>query len=272
MKKVKRTTSIGEKGAKLSKKLTLIFTFGAAALSLLLALVYQALIANFGTASAAVSVLSYIIEAFSVVTFFCFATGALYLLFSRQRGGFAYSLVMYGLSAIGVSVLANAGLVYLLSWLSEAVSLPFEISNYTRSFLEGAQLIYIISMSFFSVLSSFGILLVFSLAAAWLLKKYESAKVDLSLEALANENDYENPLRTPKILFTAIFAVISVGFQIYDTVQTVIRDGAPTVLSEYIYIVSPYFMLLVYTAAGYFAMQYYGVYLSKKMLEASKNR
>jgi len=269
MKKEKRTLSISVAGASLSRRLILLLTFGTSLLTVILAALYQMLIANFGTDQPLIYVIYYLIEAISVCSLFCFVALAFYLLFAGEKGAFTYSLIMYALAGLFISVLLNTGFVWLLAYIGDNVILPFEISNYTLSFLEGPQILYLMSMSFVSMLSSLAVVIASAIVAKRIYKTYLAKRVDTSLEKLCSENNGENPLYKPSMIFVGIFSAFGFAMNVYDTVQTVITQGAPSLITEYVYLIVPYFMLLIYVLAGYFAMQYFAKFYSKRMLELS---
>ena len=268
MKKEKRTPALSANGIRFGRRLILLLTFGVALLGVLLSALYQILIANFGTDSPVISVFYYLIEVISVCSLFCFMGCALYLLFSTGKELFLQSVLIYGLSGLAVSVLFNALTVYLLALANDRLDLPFDISNYPLSFLERDQLMYIVSMSFLSVLSTCVILGISSAIALRIRNRAQSRLC--TPELLAKELDTDNPLQKPCFVFICIFSLVGFALRIYDTVNTVISIGAPRLITEYVYLITPYFMLLVYVLAGYFALQYFMKWFCARMLELSK--
>lgn len=255
----------------LCKRTVYILSFGASALLVILSAIYQMLGANLGSSSIIVSIFYYLTQIFSVCVFFMLVSVSVYTFFAGNIPAFAHSLTMHGLSSVFVSVLFNIAFVWLIAFIDESADLPFEISNNTVEILNDGGLIYIMSMSFLSVVSLFLVVLTSFLIMRPLLRKYKKNYIDLSLEALAAGEENESPLKIPMSVFAGCFAVISFIFQVLDTFNTISVSGAPISVNDYVYLITPYFMLVIYTLAGYFTMQYFMGWFSKKMYELSKS-
>ncbi len=270
MKNKNPTRTMSPAAASYCKRTVYLLSLAASLLLVILSLVYQALGANFGAGALGVNIYYYFTQIISVCVFFALASISIYTYFAGNYQAFAHSLLMNGLSCVFVSVLLNTLLIWLLAFLDDITDLPFEISNNTLTILNDGGLIYLMSMSFISVLSLFLVMLVSLLIMRPLRKKYTKNFIDLSFEALAGKKEGENPLKIPMALFAGCFAVISFIFQALDTFNTVAEMGAPTDLSQYVYLLTPFIMLVIYTLAGYFVMQYFTGIFANKILEKSR--
>ncbi len=270
MKNKKPVRTFKNEASRFCKKSVYLLSFASSAILLLLSDLYLLFIANFGTTSVFITIYYYFTQLLSVSAFFALVSISIYTYFAGNMPAFAHSLTMNALSSVFVSVLANSLIIWLLAFADQNLDLPFSVSNYSLTELNENGLIYIMSMSFMSVLSLFLVVLVSFLILRTVKRKYVKNYTDLSLDALANSSSPDFPLKTPAAVFAGCFALVSFLFQALDTLTTVTDIGTPEYVNDYIYLMTPYFMLVIYTLAGYFVMQYFINYFAKKTLDLSK--
>lgn len=260
-----RPLPLGEKSFKYIKKTILLLSFGGAGLYLLLSLIYQALIANIGTGSPLVYIFSYAMQAISVCLHFCVAGVIIFTFIANLRYAHHFCMLMHILSELAITVLLTAGLTWLTAYLDGLLRLPFSLSNFTLAYLEdSAQFLMIVSMSFLSVLSIFATIHVSVFLVRFIRGKDSEGRELKTAEQLV---DIENPRSTLAISCTvtaAVFALFSIGFEITDTVKQA-TDFEPRYITEYLELIIPYFLLVIYILAGYFTMQYFLRYFIKKL-------
>ena len=249
------------------KKTALFLCFGGSGAYLLLSLIYQALIANVGTSSPVVYIFSYAGETLSVCINFCIAAVIIYTFLAKMSYAHHFSILMNILAEIGVTVLLTAGFTWLTALLDDKLRLPFSLGNFTLSSLEdGTQLLMIISMSFISVISAVSMIHVALLIVRLIKRKQSVGKKEPSKEELTDLHNAKSPLAISPTVTAAVFAIIGIAFQVFETIDQV-NAFKPRLISEYLELIIPYFLVVVYTLAGYFAMQYFLKYFTGKIAE-----
>ena len=277
---MKKNTSPASSPARLSdaaepylKKIILLLSFGACGVRLVLSVIRDILLTNLGTSALPVQLMGYINEAFSACALFALMCAGIYSLLAGLPHLLSYAMLMQSIALVTVTVLAGTGLTWLLALINETDAIreaPFDISNYTLSSLQNEQLIYILSFSFLSVAVLIAIMLISLPFIKGIKKGYDKQKTDLSASALAKSKWQESPAAKPCIAFTAVFTAVSLIARIADTIQTIVTEGTPVTVSDYIFLATPYFTLVIYVAAGLLTMQLFYDKLSSKMLELSK--
>ena len=255
------------------KKIILLLSFGACGVRLVLSVIRDILLTNLGTDALPVQFMKYINEAFSFCALFALMCVGIYALLAGLPHLLNYALLMQSIALVTITVLAGAGLTWLLALINDTDAMrdaPIDISNYTLSSLQAGQLLYIISYSFISVIVLIAIMLVSLPFIKRIKKGYEKQKTDLSVNALAKAKWQDSPAAKPCIAFTSVFSAVSLIAQTADTIQLIVTEGTPVTVSDYIFLATPYFTLVIYVAAGLLTMQLLYEMIAAKMLAISK--
>lgn len=240
------------------KKLILLFSVGACAVRLLLGVIHEILLSNLTPSSIFVSLSGYINEAFSVCALFALMAVAVYASLAGRAQLTIYAALMQGISMLMISTLANCLVIWLLTLLGDSSLMrgaPFEISNYTTGTLNSTQIIYLLTISFVSAAVIMLIIVVFLLILRAMTKKQRESGADLSVSGLADAKRANSPLIRICMIFPAVFVGVSLVSRIIDTVNLITGGEPPRTVGDYIVLATPYFMLVIFTAAGVIAMQ-----------------
>lgn len=255
------------------KKIILLLSFGACGVRLILSVIRDILLTNLGTSALPVRLMGYINEAFSACALFALMCAAIYSLLAGKPHLLSYAILMQSVALITITVLAGTALTWLLALINDTDAVrdaPFDISNYTLTSLQNEQLLYVLSLSFLSVVVLIAIMLISLPFIKGIKKGYDTKYTDLSVSTLARSKWQESPAFKPCIAFASVFAGVSLISQIADTVQLLVSEGAPVTVSDYILLATPYFTLVIYVAAGLLAMQVFYDRLASKVLALSK--
>ena len=245
--------------------LILILSAGACALRFLLNFIYDTLLINLGSYSIPVVILQYANEAFSFCALFALMCLAIYALLIGQRDLFNLAVIVQSVSHLLILTVGYCFFVYLLAYIESSSTVRpvnFELSNFTLAELDSGGLLSLLTMAFLSFLVTVLFIVISVPFILGIRKKYIQGRTDLSHEALVGRRFSESPLRKPCTAFLISFAACSLAFQIYGTVSSVITE-TPVSIGDYLVLAMPYFMIVIYSAAGLLIMQLTALLLSK---------
>lgn len=179
-------------------------------------------------------------------------------------------IISFGIKTLMVLLLALLD----ESALVQATGIYF--SDYTYSTLMGNGHVYEVAIIAFLSVLGLSVLIALTLIAANLVKKAQTKRhSDLSFEALL-DGERKNPM-------TPVFAIVLSGYALYalinemiETYQTVFNmdyagyAGMPNVLSEYVYLATPYLYILLYTVCGYYVFRFIASFCTANLLPKDK--
>lgn len=254
-----KSTALGERGERRLSRLTLLLALGVPIIdTLLLFPLSQIILSNSSGTSVLYEIFSQLVELFNLTTFFLLLGLAIYCALIDQTKLLGRIVALHGITSVFVVVLFRILLYYLMALLDSTYVVPFELCNQTLHSLTsdgGAQLMALGLSLFLSQVVLFALLGLMALFALHERQKSLGGKVDLSPACLRDSFD-ASPI--PKLLKLSLilFAAIALVNNMIDTVMTLIDIGAPSVFSDLMSLIVPYFMLAIHCLVSYLTLEY----------------
>lgn len=220
--------------------------------------------ANFGI-GAVYDALFRITDACAQLSFFGVLAIIVVLIYVKDKATLYSALALEFLGLLIVSFGVKTLTVVLMALLDEtpiADATGLYFSDYTYDSLISSGHVYEVAMiAFLSVLGLALMLGLTLLAAKLIMNNQRKRHVDLSFERLC-DTGRKNPMN-------AVFVTVLAGYSLYALINAVVETyrtvfdmdyagyaGAPNVLSEYIYLITPYLYILLYTVCGYYVFRF----------------
>lgn len=249
------------------KKLAVIIAFLPPLIdSLILFPLTQIVAANYGT-HIIYQILSVLSQLMNLAGFFAAVALAVYCVFANALSALGRVIALQGIAYLSAVVVLRTFILWLLALIDDKLRLGFSFSNYTlNSLLESDGMMLIWSaISLFLNIIMLMLLIVIIVGIALLLRRKHIDS--LSLNALADNDDGLLPPITLTLrIGSLIYVIQALANQIYDTVQYVSGMDTAQVMSSLASIISPFFLLAIYTFVGYNLMLWLIRRISKQAL------
>lgn len=269
----KRSTLVlSEGGDRLLKKAALLVAFlPPLADSLVIYPLTQIALANLGT-GVLYQLLTVLSQLVSISGFFVAVAIAVYCVFADAFSALGRVFALQGISYLVSVVLLRTLIQWLLALIDSTFVFPFAFSNFTLNTItenDGMMLVWSAISLFVNVILLM-VLMTVIVGIALLLRR--RARDSVTLETLAESKQENHPSVTLCLrIATVIYLVQALINQIYTTVTSVSGVSTDELIGELASIVSPYFLLAIYTFVGYWAMQSTIRALAAKVLDRSRN-
>lgn len=238
------------------KKLALLIAFlPPLADAIVLYPLTQIALANLG-AGVLYQLLSALSQLVSISGFFAAVALAVYCVYADALSALGRVFALQGIAYLTSVVLLRTLVQWLLALLDDKLSLSFALSNFTLNTLtesDGMMLIWS-AISLFTNVILLMVLLAVIVGIALLLRRRQ--REALTLEALADGKRENHPSVVLCLrIATIIYLVQALVNQIYSTVTSVSGVETAELIADLASIITPYFLLAIYTFVGYWVMQ-----------------
>lgn len=269
--------TIPEDFAKKTVKLTWLLSIWLPLICVtLLSMITSFIKANFGLTGAYYAVLR-ITDACAQLSFFAVLAVIIVLLYIKDKGTLYAVLALEFSGLLIVSFGIKTLTVVLMALLDEtplvdAMGLYF--SDYTYAALIDSGHVYEVAIIAFLSVLGLSLMLGLTLLAAKLIRDAQKKhRKDMSFEAL-RDSTRSNPMNPVFVTVLSGYAVYALINEMVETYRTVFDmdyagyAGIPNVLSEYIYLITPYIYILLYTVCGYYVLRFISSFCTANLVKS----
>ena len=217
-----------------------------------------------------------ITDACAQLSFFGVLAVLIVLIYLKEKNTLTYviSLEAIGLLVVsfGMKILTLV-LMALLDEIPGLSSLGIYFSDYTVTALIDNGHVYEVAIIAFLSILGLALMLGLTLLAAKLIRDAQKKRrVDTSFAAL-RDTSRKNPMNAVFAVVLSVYALYALINEMVETYRTVFDmdyagyAGAPNVLSEYVYLVTPYLYVLLYTVCGYYVLRFISSFCTSALVE-----
>lgn len=203
-------------------------------------------------------------DAAAQLSFFGVIALIVFLMYVRDKRTLYAVLALEFVSLLVISFGLKTLVVYLMALLDELPllsNLGLYLSDYPLSALTEGGFIYEAAIiAFVTVLGLALFLGVGVLCAKIIRDRQKKNRRDLSFKALS-DNSRDNPMNTVFVAVMIVYAVYVLFNEVVETYRMLFDlsyagyVGAPQLLSEYMYLITPYLFAMLYTVLGYYVFR-----------------
>ena len=231
--------------------------------------------ANFGI-GAAYDIFFRITDACAQLSFFGVLAIIVVLIYTCDKASLYTVLALEFSGLLVVSFGVKTLTVVLMALLDEtplvdATGLYF--SDYTYSALVNSGHVYEVAIIAFLSVLGLSLMLGLTLLVSKLVRDMQKKRhTDVSFKALA-DSSRKNPMNAVFVIVLSCYALYALINGMVETYRTVFDmdyagyAGVPNVLSEYIYLITPYIYILLYTVCGYYVFRFVSSFCLSSLVE-----
>lgn len=203
-------------------------------------------------------------DAAAQLSFFGVIALIVFLMYVRDKRSLYAVLALEFVSLLVISFGLKTLVVYLMALLDELPllsNLGLYLSDYPLSALTEGGFIYEAAIIAFVTVLGLALFLGVGVLCAKIIRDRQKKKHrDLSFKALS-DNSRDNPMNTVFVAVMIVYAVYVLFNEVVETYRMLFDlsyagyVGAPQLLSEYMYLITPYLFAMLYTVLGYYVFR-----------------
>ncbi len=217
-----------------------------------------------------------ITDACAQLSFFGVLAVLIVLIYLKDKTTLYFAISLEAIGLLVVSFAIKILMIVLMALIDEIPglsSIGIYVSDYTITTLIDNGHIYEVAIIAFLSILGLALMLCLTLWATKLVRdNQKKRRVDTSFAAL-RENSRKNPMNVVFAIVLSVYALYALINEIVETYRTVIDmdyagyAGVPNVLSEYVYLVTPYLYVLLYTVCGYYVLRFISSFCTAALVE-----
>lgn len=217
-----------------------------------------------------------ITDACAQLSFFGVLAVLIVLIYLKDKTTLYFAISLEAIGLLVVSFAIKILMIVLMALIDEIPglsSIGIYVSDYTITTLIDNGHIYEVAIIAFLSILGLALMLGLTLWATKLVRdNQKKRRVDTSFAAL-RENSRKNPMNVVFAIVLSVYALYALINEIVETYRTVFDmdyagyAGVPNVLSEYVYLVTPYLYVLLYTVCGYYVLRFISSFCTAALVE-----